>query len=74
MMGVLRDATGPVVRELLVAEPIDLTLGAGPGATVSPLMKLHQLNAPTEQLERSLTGLVKDGLARETPAGIDLPR
>lgn len=74
MMGVLRDATGPVVRELLVAEPVDLTLGAGPGATVSPLIKLHQLNAPTEQLERSLTGLVKDGLARETPAGIELPR
>ncbi len=73
MMGVLRDAVAPVIREVLVAEPVDLALGSPPGTVVSPLMKLHRLNASREQLERSLDGLVTDGLASETPAGISLP-
>ncbi|MHA7154502.1 HhH-GPD family protein [Arthrobacter sp. TMN-50] len=71
MMGVLRDAAVPVVREALVGEPVDLM--SGPGTSLTPLLKLHGLNAPKDQLERSLAGLVKDGLARDTPAGITLP-
>ncbi|MHA7277062.1 HhH-GPD family protein [Arthrobacter sp. Hz1] len=71
MMGVLRDAAVPVVRELLVNVPVDLALESA--ATLTPLMKLHNLNAPKDQLERSLESLVKDGLARDTPAGITLP-
>ena len=73
MMGVLRDGVAPVTRELLVSEPVDLALGEVPGPEVSQLMKLHRLNAPREQLERCLDGLVKDGLANETPAGISFP-
>ena len=71
MMGVLRNAAAPVVRELMVSGPVELL--SGPAATLTPLMKLHGLNAPREQLERSLEGLLRDGLARDTPAGITLP-
>ncbi|WP_026553162.1 A/G-specific adenine glycosylase [Arthrobacter sp. H20] len=73
MMGVLRDASVPVVRELLVAKPVDLATGPNPGAQLSPLMKLHGLKAPKDQLERALDGLLKDGLACETDAGVSLP-
>lgn len=71
MMGVLRDSAVPVVRELLVGEPVDLR--SGPNATLTPLLKLHNLNAPRDQLERALEGLLRDGLARDTPAGITFP-
>ncbi|GAA1110507.1 A/G-specific adenine glycosylase [Arthrobacter flavus] len=73
IMGVLRDAAAPVIREVLVTNPVDLALGSPPETVVTPLLKLHRLNASREQLERSLDGLVADGLASEAPAGISLP-
>ncbi|SDI18253.1 A/G-specific DNA-adenine glycosylase [Arthrobacter subterraneus] len=68
IMHVLRHADAPVPRPLIHDRPVDLAFGA-PAA----LEKLHALNAPPEQLERALAGLLTDGLAEETPNGVQLP-
>ncbi|MFJ6279607.1 HhH-GPD family protein [Arthrobacter subterraneus] len=68
IMHVLRHADAPVPRPLIHDRPVDLAFGAS-----TPLEKLHALNAPPEQLERALEGLLTDGLAEETPNGVQLP-
>jgi A/G-specific adenine glycosylase len=68
IMHVLRHAAAPVPRPLIHERPVDLAHGAP-----AELEKLYLLNAPPEQLERALDGLVTDGLAEETPRGLQLP-
>jgi A/G-specific adenine glycosylase len=67
-MHVLRHAEAPVPRPLIHERPVDLAHGI-PAA----LEKLYGLNAPLEQLERALEGLLADGLAEETSRGFRLP-
>jgi A/G-specific adenine glycosylase len=66
IVAVLRDADDAVPRSLLVDAP-GVTLARG------PLTALHGLQAPAEQLERALAGLLADGLAEEGDGGIRLP-
>jgi A/G-specific adenine glycosylase len=82
IVAVLRDSDHAVPRSLLMEAPVDLsmqgtptTLPLLPGGTARPgaLSALHGLQAPTEQLERALTGLLADGLAEEHDDGIRLP-
>lgn len=68
IMHVLRHADAPVPRTLIHDRPVDLAFGAS-----AALEKLHALNAAPEQLERALAGLLTDGLAEETPNGVQLP-
>lgn len=68
IMHVLRHADSPVPRQLFVERPVDLAYG-----TAVELKKLYGLDAPVEQLERALDGLLTDGLAEETPQGVRLP-
>jgi A/G-specific adenine glycosylase len=68
IMHVLRHAEAPVPRPLIHERPVDLAHGI-PAA----LEKLYGLNAPLEQLERALDGLLADGLAEETSRGFRLP-
>lgn len=68
IMHVLRHAQGPVPRQLMADRPVDLATG-----TSVEFAPLHDLNVPPEQFERALTGLVVDGLAVETPLGVQLP-
>ncbi|TDK24700.1 A/G-specific adenine glycosylase [Arthrobacter crusticola] len=72
VLAVLREAEGPVVRDVLLSGPIDLGLG-GEGRLSAALSRLHRLGAPEEQRGRALAGLLDDGLAEETAAGIQLP-
>ncbi|MER1996609.1 MAG: A/G-specific adenine glycosylase [Arthrobacter sp.] len=72
MMAVLRQAEGPVLRELLLAGPVDLVAPEA-DAALAPLAALHALAAPQEQLERALEGLLRDGLAEADSAGVRLP-
>ena len=80
MMAVLREAGAPVPRELFLARPegwdadaasVDLAWG-GPDGVFRKLDALHRLQAPADQLERCLAGLLKDRLATESPAGLTL--
>lgn len=79
IVAVLRDADTPVPRSLLRETTVDFALGAPPAHLPEPagrrdaLSTLHNLRAPDEQLERALAGLLADGLAEETDAGIRLP-
>lgn len=68
IMHVLRHAESPVPRPLIQERPVDLVHG-----TPAALEKLYGLKAPVEQLERALDGLLADGLAEETPRGLQLP-
>lgn len=68
IMHVLRHAAEPVPRHLIRERPVDLV--HGPAAAFE---KLYGLNAPLEQLERAINGLLTDGLAEETPRGLQLP-
>ncbi|MFP5316010.1 MAG: A/G-specific adenine glycosylase, partial [Actinomycetes bacterium] len=68
IMHVLRHTDAPVPRTLIHDRPVDLAFGAS-----AALEKLHALNAAPEQLERALAGLLTDGLAEETPNGVQLP-
>ncbi|MFZ3417378.1 A/G-specific adenine glycosylase [Arthrobacter sp. 3Tela_A] len=72
MMAVLRQADGPVLRELLLTGPVDLVAPEA-DAALAPLAALHALAAPQEQLERALEGLLRDGLAQAAGAGVCLP-
>lgn len=72
MMAVLRQADGPVLRELLLTGPVDLVAPEA-DAELAPLAALHALSAPQEQLERALQGLLRDGLAEATDSGVRLP-
>lgn len=75
ILAVLRDAEDEVPRSVLLDAPVDL-LQEGPSAvalTPGPLAALHGLQAPAEQLERALTGLLADGLAEESEGGVRLP-
>ena len=72
MMAVLRQADGPVLRELLLTGPVDLVAPEA-DAALAPLAALHALAAPQEQLERALEGLLRDGLAEAAGAGVRLP-
>ncbi|WP_152969924.1 A/G-specific adenine glycosylase [Arthrobacter sp. Edens01] len=72
MMAVLRQAQGPVLRELLLTGPVDLVAPEA-DAALAPLAALHALAAPAEQLERALDGLLRDGLAETTGSGVQLP-
>ncbi len=73
MMAVLRHASGPVRRELLLTPPVDLARAPGAAAELDPLGALHGLAAPQEQMERALAGLISDRLAEETELGVTLP-
>ena len=72
MMAVLRNADGPVLRELLLNGPVDLVAPEA-DAALAPLAALHALAAPAEQLERALEGLLRDGLAEPAGASVRLP-
>ncbi len=66
MMAVLRGAEAPVAAELL--------RGVGHVETdIAELAALRHLKADAEQRERCLAGLLKDGLAAQTDAGVTLP-
>ncbi|MDP5227011.1 MULTISPECIES: A/G-specific adenine glycosylase [Arthrobacter] len=81
ILAVLREAGTPVPRELFLERPDGWD---GPAGTGSPdlswggsgvlhhLDALHRLKAPAEQRERCLAGLLKDGLASESDAGLTL--
>lgn len=87
LMAVLRHARSPVLRTALLG-PADLAAaesvpGSAPmsapanpeqeGPEQEALLRLHALNAPAEQLERALAGLLTDRLAEETGSGLQLP-
>jgi A/G-specific adenine glycosylase len=71
VMAVLREAAGPVPREMFEQAPADL--GFAPSGVGVPLAALHRLNSAPEQLERALDGLLKDGLAEMHDGGLRLP-
>lgn len=77
MMAVLRAADQPILADLLMRPSPNIALSAeseAPRAGVGGhLKKLHALNAEPVQLERALAGLLKDQLAEQTPAGVQLP-
>ena len=82
-------ATGLLqLRRHRAARPLAVTAGMAAGViltvlaalvparaatAVAPLAALHALAAPAEQLERALEGLLRDGLAETTGAGVRLP-
>lgn len=75
MMAVLRQATAPVLPQLLLGS-VDLVAAAEPehsGGLGAELQRLRALNASDEQLARCLDGLVQDGLAEASAAGVALP-
>jgi A/G-specific adenine glycosylase len=72
ILAVLREAEGPLVKELLLTEPVDLGF-TGDLPLAAALTRLHRLPAPEEQRVRALAGLLEDGLAEETGTGIRLP-
>ena len=73
VMAVLRHARGPVLRNLLLG-PADFVAAEADGdPDAAALAKLHALQAPPEQLERAVAGLLADRLAEETDAGLQLP-
>lgn len=71
VLAVLRLAETPVPPEMLQREPADL--GFAPDGVGVPLAALHRLNPAPEQLERSLAGLLADGLAELHDGGLRLP-
>jgi A/G-specific adenine glycosylase len=71
VVAVLRLAESPVPPEMFHHEPADL--GFSPEGIGVPLAALHRLNPPPEQLERSLAGLLADGLAELHEGGYRLP-
>lgn len=78
IVAVLRHADSPVARPILMRTPADPGIGVPVNVPAlaghaGPLATLHGLQAPTEQLERALAGLLADGLAEETEAGLRLP-
>ncbi|NJC24372.1 A/G-specific adenine glycosylase [Arthrobacter pigmenti] len=68
IMHVLRHSEHPIPRHLVHERPVDLAHGIS-----AEFQKLYTLNAPFEQLERALNGLLADGLAEETVQGVRLP-
>ena len=70
MMAVLRDAHAPVRRDLLLNPPVEVEPAL---AAAGPLHSLHRLQAPAEQLERALAGLLADRLAEEHDGAVQLP-
>jgi A/G-specific adenine glycosylase len=75
MMAVLRKATAPVLPGLLLGS-VDLVAAgdaAHPGSIRKELGRLQALNAGDEQLARCLDGLLADGLAEASAAGVALP-
>ena len=78
IMAVLRAAEEPVARPLLLvdtagSEQLAAASPAPPDVVVDRLTALWRLEAPAEQRERALAGLLGDGLAAEQPTGISLP-
>ncbi|GAA4381466.1 A/G-specific adenine glycosylase [Paeniglutamicibacter cryotolerans] len=82
MMAVLRHTPGPVGRTALVGgidllrplSDMQLELGSETGSEAHEAwVVLYALAADAEQRERCLAGLIGDGLARETTAGVGLP-
>ena len=71
VVAVLRLAEAPVPAEMFHHAPADL--GFAPEGIGVPLAALHRLNPPPEQLERSLAGLLADGLAELHDGGYRLP-
>ena len=71
VLAVLRLAETPVPPEMLQRAPADL--GFAPEGVGVPLAALHRLNPAPEQLERSLAGLLADGLAELHDGGFRLP-
>ncbi|MFJ5958298.1 A/G-specific adenine glycosylase [Paenarthrobacter sp. NPDC092416] len=71
VMAVLRVAATPIPREMFEQAPADL--GFAPTDVGIPLAALHRLNSAPEQLERALTGLLRDGLAEVHDGGLRLP-
>ncbi|MGG5172857.1 A/G-specific adenine glycosylase [Pseudarthrobacter sp. J1738] len=71
VMAVLREAEQPVAEGAFFVAPVDLHLDSE--CISVPLAALHGLNPEPERLERILAGLVNDGLAKRSPAGIQLP-
>ena len=71
VLAVLRLAETPVPPEMLQRAPADL--GFAPEGVGVPLAALHRLNPAPEQLERSLAGLLADGLAELHDGGLRLP-
>ncbi|MFD1214673.1 A/G-specific adenine glycosylase [Arthrobacter sp. GCM10027362] len=73
MLAVLRKATAPVLPGLLLGS-VDLAVAADSGdGFQAELRRLHGLNAGDEQLARCLDGLLEDGLAQASAAGVALP-
>jgi A/G-specific adenine glycosylase len=72
ILAVLRTAHTPVPRGLLLEGAVDVGMPLS-DLEVPALAKLHALEAPADQLERSLRGLLADGLAEETAEGVRLP-
>ncbi|WP_421083613.1 A/G-specific adenine glycosylase [Rothia nasimurium] len=68
MMGVLRAASAPLPRSVLVGSgPVDFIL---PAELAPSLEKLRGLTPQEGQAERCYAGLLADGLARETADGL----
>lgn len=72
MMAVLRAADGPVPAEVLLGADDAAETALAPEARAEA-EALRRLAAPSEQLVRCLDGLLQDGLARRTDAGVALP-
>ena len=78
IMAVLRAAEEPVARPLLLvdaagSEQLAAQNDAPSDVVVERLTALWRLEAPAEQRERALAGLLGDGLAAEHARGISLP-
>lgn len=70
MMAVLREATGPIHKEILLS-PTSADF-AFPTEIIPAIEKLKKLNSSQEQIERCYRGLLKDGLAHETGEKVSL--
>lgn len=80
VMAVLRAAEQPVHLDLFVQPAADLAVelesgldGAHRGPVRTALEHLHALNTDPGQLDRAIAGLLTDGLAQQSPAGLCLP-
>ncbi|WP_422934931.1 A/G-specific adenine glycosylase [Sinomonas sp. P47F7] len=71
VMAVLRAASRPVPRALFEG-PALVAAGDG-GPVAAELARLRALEPAPEQLERSIAGLLADGLATENDGGLALP-
>lgn len=76
VMATLRAAEAPIHRDLFWGPTVDLSAAdalAHPVLVAEKLRAFHALGAGPDQLARAVDGLLQDGLAQESAAGLHLP-